>query len=279
MSLKLFSHGLIPPVKLRLQTVRAEESSGPATGFVVSRSLRLQILERVDEELRKGNEKRALTLVKDAQGKPGGLCGFGAARQVPQRLYSLDELKLNGIDTSSFLSPVDVTLGSIERSLQFAAIVGGLSAWFTFGISPAQILYVSLGLLFLWSLDSVYFYGGVKNLMLDTIGHISSQKYHNRVIQHEAGHFLIAYLLGVLPKGYTLTSWEALIKENSLNVQAGTAFVDFEFLEEINAGKLSAKMLNRFSCIALAGVATEYLLFGYAEGGLADIDKRKRPRQ
>ncbi|XP_042437356.1 uncharacterized protein LOC122023360 isoform X1 [Zingiber officinale] len=273
MSLKLFSHGLIPPVKLRLQTVRAEESSGPATGFVVSRSLRLQILERVDEELRKGNEKRALTLVKDAQGKPGGLCGFGAARQVPQRLYSLDELKLNGIDTSSFLSPVDVTLGSIERSLQFAAIVGGLSAWFTFGISPAQILYVSLGLLFLWSLDSVYFYGGVKNLMLDTIGHISSQKYHNRVIQHEAGHFLIAYLLGVLPKGYTLTSWEALIKENSLNVQAGTAFVDFEFLEEINAGKLSAKMLNRFSCIALAGVATEYLLFGYAEGGLADIDK------
>ncbi|XP_042472017.1 uncharacterized protein LOC122054590 [Zingiber officinale] len=273
MSLKLFSHGLIPPVKLRLQTVRAEESSGPATDFVVSRSLRLHILERVDEELRKGNEKRALTLVKDAQGKPGGLCGFGAARQVPQRLYSLDELKLNGIDTSSFLSPVDVTLGSIERSLQFAAIVGGLSAWFTFGISPAQILYVSLGLLFLWSLDSIYFYGGVKNLMLDTIGHISSQKYHNRVIQHEAGHFLIAYLLGVLPKGYTLTSWEALIKENSLNVQAGTAFVDFEFLEEINAGKLSAKMLNRFSCIALAGVAAEYLLFGYAEGGLADIDK------
>ncbi|XP_074562124.1 uncharacterized protein LOC141818539, partial [Curcuma longa] len=119
----------------------------------------------------------------------------------------------------------------------------------------------------------IYFYGGVKNLVLDTIGHISSQKYHNRVIQHEAGHFLIAYLLGVLPKGYTLTSWEALIKENSLNVQAGTAFVDFEFLEEINAGKLSAKMLNRFSCIALAGVATEYLLFGYAEGGLADIDK------
>lgn len=33
------------------------------------------------------------------------------------------------------------------------------------------------------------------------------------------------------------------------------------------------QMLNRFSCIALAGVATEYLLFGYSEGGLADIDK------
>lgn len=31
--------------------------------------------------------------------------------------------------------------------------------------------------------------------------------------------------------------------------------------------------LNRFSCVALAGVATEYLLYGYAEGGLADINK------
>lgn len=32
-------------------------------------------------------------------------------------------------------------------------------------------------------------------------------------------------------------------------------------------------MLNRFSCIALAGVATEYILYGYAEGGLADINQ------
>lgn len=32
-------------------------------------------------------------------------------------------------------------------------------------------------------------------------------------------------------------------------------------------------MLNRFSCIALAGVATEYLLYGCAEGGLDDINK------
>ncbi|KAG1365161.1 hypothetical protein COCNU_12G001610 [Cocos nucifera] len=94
--------------------------------------------------------------------------------------------------------------------------------------------------------------------------------------QHEAGHFLIAYLLGILPKGYTLSSFESLTKEGSLNVQAGTSFVDFEFLDEVVMGKVSAKMLNRFSCIALAGVATEYLLFGYSEGGLADIDQLDR---
>ena len=75
--------------------------------------------------------------------------------QVPQRLYSLDELKLNGIEATSLLSPVDTTLGSIERNLQIAAILGGVAAWNAFGLSPQQVLYTSLGMLFLWTLDLV----------------------------------------------------------------------------------------------------------------------------
>ncbi|KDO48526.1 hypothetical protein CISIN_1g019841mg [Citrus sinensis] len=183
-----------------------------------------RVLKQVDEELSKGDERAALALVKDLQGKPGGLRCFGAARQIPQRLYTLDELKLNGIETRSLLSPVDETLGSIERNLQLAAIAGGVSAWNVFSFNPQQILYLSLALLFLWTVDSVSYNGGVGSLVLDTIGHTFSQKYHNRVIQ-------------------------------------------------VNSGKVSATTLNRFSCIALAGVATEYLLYGYAEGGLADINK------
>ncbi|KAJ6848468.1 uncharacterized protein M6B38_274465 [Iris pallida] len=271
--------------RTRVLTTRAVKSTDlGAKSIQAGTTPRLQILQKVDEELRKGNEREALYLVRDSQGKPDGLHCFGSARQVPQRLYSLDELKLNQIDTSSFLSPVDATLGSIERYLQLAGILGGISAWSIFGFSQQQIFYISVGLLFLWSLDLISFDGGIRNLVLDTIGHNLSQKYHDRVTQHEAGHFLIAYLLGVLPKGYTLSSLEALTKEGSLNVQAGTAFVDFEFVEEIGTGKVSAKvrtlhplkihmMLNKFSCIALAGVATEYLIYGYSEGGLADIDK------
>lgn len=239
----------------------------------MSLSLRQQVLEKVDEELSGGNDRAALSLIKQSQAQPGGLRCFGAARQVPQRLYRLDELKLNGIEPASLLSPVDTTLGSIERNLQIAAILGGVAAWRAFGLSPQQILYTSLGLLLLWTLDLVSFDGGIGSLVLDTIGHTFSQKYHNRVIQHEAGHFLIAYLVGILPRGYTLSSFEALKKEGSLNVQAGTTFVDFEFVEEVKTGKVSATMLNRFSCIALAGVATEYLLYGQAEGGLTDINK------
>ncbi|MCO5610834.1 hypothetical protein L7F22_065076 [Adiantum nelumboides] len=37
-----------------------------------------------------------------------------------------------------------------------------------------------------------------------------------------------------------------------------------------------ATSLNVYSCNALAGVATEYLLFGLAEGGLADVQQLDR---
>ena len=43
---------------------------------------RQQVLEQVDKELSNGDERAALSLVKDLQGKPGGLKCFGAARQV-----------------------------------------------------------------------------------------------------------------------------------------------------------------------------------------------------
>ncbi|CAM8926037.1 unnamed protein product [Rhodiola kirilowii] len=254
----------VRPVQLRCRLPRIVSSS----------DLRLSsrnVLEEVDEKLARGDERSALLLVKDQQGKPGGVRCFGAARQVPERLYSLDELKLNGIETASLLSPVDGTLGAIERNLQLASLVAGISAYNVFGSSPHDIFYASLVVLFLWTLDSVSFNGGFSSLILDTIGHTVSRKYHDRVIQHEAGHFLVAYLMGILPKQYTLSSLEAFQKEGSLNVQAGTAFVDVELVEEVNAGKVTATMLNKFSCVALAGVATEYLLYGQAEGGLADI--------
>ncbi|PWA85204.1 hypothetical protein CTI12_AA152070 [Artemisia annua] len=228
------------------------------------------ILEKVDKELSKGDDRAALFLVKDSASSAALKC-FGAAQQVPQRLYTLSELKLNGIETASLLAPKDNTLGAIERNLLIAALFGFVTAWNVFDFGPEELLYVSLAVFFSWTLDIVAFAGGLSNLVLDTIGHNISQKYHNRVIEHEAGHFLIAYLLGILPKGYTLSSLEAFQREGSLNVQAGTVFVDFEFTEQISAGRVTATMLNRFSCIALAGVATEYLLYGYAEGGLSDV--------
>lgn len=193
--------------------------------------------------------------------------------QVPQRIYSIEDLRLNKIEASRFLSPIDYTLGEVQRNLQLAAAFGGIVAWQTLGLNQYQVLSVLLALSIISGIDLVVNGGGVGALLLDTIGRVLSKKYSNRVAQHEAGHFLVAYLLGVLPKSYTLSSIHALRKGGSLNVQAGTTFVDSQFREEVSSGKLSSMTLNKFTCIALAGVATEYLLYDLAEGGLADIQQ------
>lgn len=62
-----------------------------------------------------------------------------------------------------------------------------------------------------------------------------------------------------------------LRRYNALNVQAGTQLCDGAFQKEVATGKLSSSSLGDYSCIALAGVATEYLRFGCAEGGNNDV--------
>ncbi|KAL2501218.1 uncharacterized protein Fot_35066 [Forsythia ovata] len=96
----------------------------PINGGGGGLSSRWKFLEQMDMELSKGNERAALSLVKDLQGKPGGLRCFGAARQIPQRLYTLDELRLNGIETGSLLAPVDSTLGFYREKLAGFCSVG-----------------------------------------------------------------------------------------------------------------------------------------------------------
>ncbi|KAL5701510.1 hypothetical protein ACHQM5_026837 [Ranunculus cassubicifolius] len=219
-------------------------------------TLRRRVLRKVDNELAKGNTKGALTLVKQLQGKPGGLRGFGAAKQVPYRHYTVDGLGLHEMDITSFQTLVDSTLDSVERSLQFASDMA----------SSAE---------------------GMESMMADTMESPSSEEYHNMCKQHEAGHFLIAYLLGVLPKGYVIPRMEEM--EDEL-VGGRVDFVGFDFLNSVSAktfpkikagkvcatanrAKVSSKDLNRFSCVALAGLAAECLVFGYSEGSFCDVEK------
>ncbi|KAI8547838.1 hypothetical protein RHMOL_Rhmol07G0226800 [Rhododendron molle] len=221
-------------------------------------------LRKVDRELSRGNYKTALTLVKQLQGKPGGLRGFGAAKQV-----SASEL--------------------------------------------------------------------------ESLTHESVIEDHLMCTQHEAGHFLVGYLLGALPKRYVVSKMEALMQNEF--VGGGVEFMGFEFLREVNTGgilqmnlsrqkphdavrllfpvhvqlsmkskftfaaalnvtkesvfrSLKAKFhqrvvtcmdlspydilpsgawwrqtLNRFSCVILGGLVAEHLVFGYSQGLHGDVEK------
>lgn len=51
--------------------------------------------------------------------------------------------------------------------------------------------------------------GGLEAMALDTAGRVINRSYGERVALHESGHFLIAYLLGWLPRAYTLSSLDA----------------------------------------------------------------------
>ncbi|XLR69010.1 hypothetical protein S83_019682, partial [Arachis hypogaea] len=61
--------------------------------------------------------------------------------------------------------------------------------------------------------------------------------------------------IGILPKGYNLSSLDAFKKEGSLNVQAGTAFVDLSLLKS-----LSSKLLPLL-LLASSGLSTHSILY------------------
>lgn len=65
----------VSPPRLKLYSFKTVSSS-------LGVSIRQEGLKQLDKVLVEGDEKAALSIVKDLQGKPNGLLCFGAARQV-----------------------------------------------------------------------------------------------------------------------------------------------------------------------------------------------------
>ncbi|KAH9754866.1 T22H22.11 protein [Citrus sinensis] len=162
---------------------------------------RRQALKRVDRELSRGNFKVALSLVKQLQRKPaGGLRGFGAAKQVPKRLSSLDESELDSKELLTLRALFDSVMESIERCNLFDSL----------DEAPSD------------TVESIVEDGSYVSL---------KEEDHFMCVQHEAGHFLTGYLLGVLPKGYEIPSVEALRQDDF--AVGRVQFVGFDFLNEV----------------------------------------------
>ncbi|XWS58261.1 hypothetical protein CRYUN_Cryun08bG0018700 [Craigia yunnanensis] len=98
----------------------------------------------------------------------------------------------------------------------------------------------------------------------------SYEDYRFLCLHHEAGHFLIGYLLGILPKGYKIPSMVEFQKDR---FAAGSVdFAGFESLQS-SVRRISNKTLNNFSCVVLGGLVAEHLQFGCIEGLYSDVDK------
>jgi len=189
------------------------------------------------------------------------LRGFGRAAPPPRRPYSLADLRLARVEPSRVLSPVDATLDSVRDKAQLAAAAGAVAAAAALRPTVSQGVAAAALLFFLATLDAVAAGGGVGFLVLDSAARAFSPTYARRVAAHEAGHFLVAYLLGLLPRGYDLSSLSAFRRARALNQQAGTRLCDVAFRREVASGRLSSSSVDRAAAVALAGVAAEYCLF------------------
>ncbi|KAI8475990.1 MAG: hypothetical protein J3K34DRAFT_4351 [Monoraphidium minutum] len=226
-------------------------------------------------EVDRSQESAARALVEQAEAR-GLLRAFGRGRQLPKQLYTIEELRLNKVEPEKLLAPNDETLARVRNITQAAAAAGlAALAWTSFdewgGFDVTRVVAALAGVTFTLVADQVANGGGGEALVVDTLGRLLDPKYGKRVALHEAGHLLIAYLLGVMPKAYTLSSLDAFMRYRALNIQAGTTFCDTAFEAEVSSGRLSGGTLDKYTCVALAGVVTEYLRFGQAEGGVGDV--------
>jgi hypothetical protein len=120
------------------------------------------------------------------------------------------------------------------------------------------------------TLDNFSFQGKGGTIVLDFVARFSPE-YKERILHHEAGHFLVAHLLEIPVTGYTLSAWEAWKKGQP--GQGGITLEDGELTAQIEKGQITAQMLDRYCTIWMAGIAAETLVFNSSEGGNDDKSK------
>ncbi|ESA32195.1 atp-dependent zn protease [Leptolyngbya sp. Heron Island J] len=134
-------------------------------------------------------------------------------------------------------------------------------------ISPEGLATVTAALLGIAAVDQLGWQGRGGRLLIDWISQ-RSPEYCDRIVRHEAGHFLTAYLLGIPIADYTLTAWEAL--HSGVDGNGGVIFKTDDIDRAVAAGKISQQEIDRYCTVWMAGIAAEEITYGSAEGGHDD---------
>jgi hypothetical protein len=149
--------------------------------------------------------------------------------------------------------------------MTFSSLLGPL-----IHLSPTIPALATVTFLGIATLDNFSFQGKGGTIVLDFVARFSPE-YKERILHHEAGHFLVAHLLEIPVTGYTLSAWEAWKKGQP--GQGGITLEDGELTAQIEKGQITAQMLDRYCTIWMAGIAAETLVFNSSEGGNDDKSK------
>jgi hypothetical protein len=139
-----------------------------------------------------------------------------------------------------------------------------------FNVSPFYIAIATFSVLVLATIDTLGWQGQVSMMIVDLVAGTSSER-RDRIICHEAGHFLVAYLLEIPISGYALSAWEAFRQGQS--AQGGVRFDDQNLTAQLHKGVISNQLVDRYCTVWMAGIAAENLVYGNAEGGAEDRTK------
>lgn len=146
-----------------------------------------------------------------------------------------------------------------------SVLLGGI-----FPISPLIPTLATVAMMGFLTVDTLAWQNQGINIFL---GFLASKEEKERIIHHEAGHFLTAYLLDIPVIGYTLTPWEAL-KEKQLGRGEGGVIIAEDFLLSKKQNLREFNLFGDRLCIVLmAGIAAENLIYNNNNGGENDRQK------
>lgn len=216
-------------------------------------------LEGTQEE-----DGRAIASLYEALQSAGALSSFGSAAVLQRdKTVSLERLTREIDFPISALTPKQSSVLGWQLAGVFA--VGSVvTTTRLLGIEAlARPLLVAFGVFI--GVDQFALRGAI----FESVYRAILPRYVEKVLKHETGHLLVAYLLGLPIRGYVLSAAGAL--KARIPGQAGTLFFDGSLAEEAMRGRITSRTISRHSMVLMAGISSEAMCFDEAEGGESDV--------
>ena len=130
-------------------------------------------------------------------------------------------------------------------------------------ISSTVPILIIFAIVVITTIDGLLLQSVAATILLDAIAS-TNPAYRQRIIEHEAGHFLVAYLPDIPITGYTLSAWESFKQGQS--AQGGVMFAP-------PPSDISSQLLQKYCTVWMAGIAAERSIYSKSEGGTEDLRK------
>lgn len=137
-------------------------------------------------------------------------------------------------------------------------------------ISPVIPALTTFALMGLVTVDTLAYESKGVNLLLDFFAPIEQRE---RIIYHEAGHFLVGTLFHIPIVNYSLSAWDT-IKQKQPGL--GGVIFDYSFLDQQVTNLPNFNLnIDRFCIVLMSGIAAENIIYGNNEGGIEDCQLLK----